>query len=82
MSTADWGLLIALIDTSCWIICFVWMYRLSAKQNRMLDEIHDQGQRIERLSREEHDLIREVHPQVGQIKGQVDSVAAAVDKLS
>ena len=35
-------------------------------------------QRIEHLSKVEHDLIREVHPQVGEIKEQVETVKEAV----
>ena len=36
------------------------------------------GQRIEKLSKVEHDLIKEVHPQVGEIKDGMDAMVAAV----
>jgi len=44
------------------------MYRISNKQNMLLDQLREQGKRIERLSKIEHDLIKEVHPQVAEIK--------------
>jgi hypothetical protein len=43
--------------TVCWGFCFWWMRRLSIKQNFLLDQQRDQGKRIEKLSRIEHDLI-------------------------
>ena len=45
--------------TLCWCICFWWMGRISAKQNRLMDQLREQGRRIEKLSKVEHDLIRE-----------------------
>jgi hypothetical protein len=68
----------AVIGTVCWGICFGWMYRISAKQNRLLDKLGEQGKRIEKLSRIEHDLIKEVHPQVGEIKDGMTEMIAAV----
>ena len=44
----------------------------------MLRELHEMTQRIEQLSKAEHDLIREVHPQVEKIKQDVEDVATAV----
>ena len=64
--------------TVCWGFCFWWMRRLSVKQNTLLDQLRDQGKRIEKLSRIEHDLIKEVHPQVGEIKEGMDEMIAAV----
>jgi len=74
-SLAFW---MTLAGTICWGICFWWMYRLSVKQNTLLDQLREQGKRIEKLSRIEHDLIKEVHPQVGEIKEGMDEVIAAV----
>jgi methyl-accepting chemotaxis protein len=54
------------------------MYRISDKQNRMLDRLTEQGKRIEKFSKIEHDLIKEVHPQVGEIKESMDEMIAAV----
>jgi len=68
----------AVVGTVCWGVCFVWMYRISAKQNHLLDRLGEQGKRIEKLSRVEHDLIKEVHPQVGEIKEGIDEMIAAV----
>jgi hypothetical protein len=62
----------------CWCACFLWMHQISAKQNRLMVELREQGQRIEDLSRNEHELIKEVHPQVGDIKAGVEEVMAAV----
>jgi hypothetical protein len=74
-SLAFW---LTLIGTLCWVVCFWWMYRISAKQNALLDQLHAQGKRIEKLSKVEHDLIKEVHPQVGEIKESMNTVVAAV----
>ena len=63
--------------TACWAVCFGWMHRISTKQNRVMDQLQEQGKRIEKLSKIEHDLIKEVHPQVGEIKeGMVEMIAA------
>jgi uncharacterized protein YdeI (YjbR/CyaY-like superfamily) len=67
-----------LVGTGCWGVCFIWMYRISAKQNSLLERITEQGKRIERFSKIEHDLIKEVHPQVGEIKEGMDEMIAAV----
>jgi hypothetical protein len=69
---------LTVLGTGCWVVCFWWMYRLSLKQNRLLDRLTEQGKRIERLSKIEHDLIKEVHPQVGEIKESMNEVIAAV----
>jgi hypothetical protein len=69
---------LTLTGTLCWVACFWWMYRISNKQNALLDQLHAQGKRIEKLSKIEHDLIKEVHPQVGEIKEGMDAVVAAV----
>ncbi len=62
--------------TVCWGFCFWWMRRISVKQNFLLDQLRDQGKRIEKLSKIEHDLIKEVHPQVNEIKeGMVEMMA-------
>jgi hypothetical protein len=64
--------------TVCWGICFWWMGRISTKQNRLMDQLREQGRRIEKLSKVEHDLIKEVHPQVGEIKEGMNEMMAAV----
>jgi hypothetical protein len=60
-----------LVGTVCWAICFWWMHRISTKQTALLDQLREQAQRIEKLSKAEHDLIKEVHPQVSEIKEAV-----------
>lgn len=61
----------------CWVACFWWMHRISAKQQDLLEQLHEQGQRIEELSKIEHDLlIQEMHPQVSEIKASVDEMIA------
>ena len=69
---------LTLVGTGCWGVCFWWMYRISQKQNNLLDRLGEQGRRIEKLSKIEHDLIKEVHPQVGEIKEGMDEMIAAV----
>ena len=67
-----------LISTLCWGICFWWMRHISKKQGALLDQLREQGKRIESLSKAEHDLIKEVHPQVGEIKEDVKGMIEAV----
>jgi hypothetical protein len=69
---------LTLVGTGCWGVCFLWMYRISKEQNTLLDRLSDQGKRIEKLSKVEHDLIKQVHPQVGEIKDGLEEVIAAV----
>ena len=57
------------IGIACWGVCFWWMHSLSARQEAMLQELHDVTRRIEKLSEREHDLIQEVHPTVEKIQG-------------
>ncbi len=64
--------------TVCWGVCFWWMRRLSIKQNALLDQLREQGKRIEKLSKIEHDLIKEVHPQVNEIKEGMEEMIAVV----
>ena len=64
--------------TICWGVCLWWMNRISNKQNALLTQLREQGQRIERLSKVEHDLIKEVHPQVNEIKDGLQEMMAVV----
>jgi hypothetical protein len=66
----------------CWGVCFWWMRQLSSKQNSLLDQLREQGKRIEKLSKIEHDLIKEVHPQVGEIKVGMKEMIAVVKENS
>ena len=59
-----------------------WMRRLSIKQNALLDQLREQGKRIEKLSKIEHDLIKEVHPQVNEIKEGMEEMIAVVKENS
>jgi hypothetical protein len=67
-----------LAGMACWVGCFGWMYVISKKQNSLLAHLAEQGKRIERLSKIEHDLIKEVHPQVSEIKEGMEEMIAAV----
>ncbi len=58
------------------------MRQLSVKQNFLLDQLRDQGKRIEKLSKIEHDLIKEVHPQVNEIKEGMEEMMAVVKENS
>ncbi|HEY5346534.1 MAG TPA: hypothetical protein VIK62_09350 [Verrucomicrobiae bacterium] len=66
------------VGTICWGICFWWMRRLSLNQNVLLAQLREQGKRIEKLSKIEHDLIKEVHPQVNEIKEGMETMIAVV----
>ena len=78
MDQSTLGFWLTLVGTGCWVVCLWWMYRISLKQNNLLDRLGEQGKRIEKLSRIEHDLIKEVNPQVGEIKEGMDEMIAAV----
>jgi hypothetical protein len=54
------------------------MHRVSNRQNAVLDELREQGQRIERIAREEHKLVKEIHPAVGELDQKIDDVHRAV----
>ncbi len=66
------------VGTVCWGVCFWWMHVISKKQNNLLDRLTEQGKRIEKLSKIEHDLIKEVHPKVSDIKEGVEEMIAVV----
>lgn len=82
MSKASLSFWMTAAGTVCWGICFWWMHRLSVKQGSLLDQLREQGKRIEKLSKLEHDLIKEVHPQVNEIKEGMDEMMAAVKENS
>jgi hypothetical protein len=71
---------LTVIGTVCWPICFWWMHRISSRQDALLNELREQGQRIEGLSKEEHQLIKDVHPAVGKIQDDVADVKSTVKK--
>jgi hypothetical protein len=73
---------LTLAGTVCWPVCFWWMHLISRKQNFLLDQLREQGKRIERLSKAEHDLIKEVHPQVSDIKEGMDQMVAIAKENS
>ena len=78
MDKDGYAYLMTAAGTVCWPVCFWWMYRISAKQNAVLEQLSGQAKRIEKLSRVEHDLIKEVHPKVGEIKEGMEEIIAAV----
>jgi len=82
MSREMIGFWMTLAGTACWVVCFLWMHRISAKQNSLLEQLRQQGKRIERLSKIEHDLIKEVHPQVNEIKEGVEEIIATAKENS
>jgi uncharacterized protein YdeI (YjbR/CyaY-like superfamily) len=57
------------------------MHRISAKQNDLLEKLGEQGKRIEKLSKIEHDLIKEVHPQVNEIKEGMEEIMATTKEI-
>jgi hypothetical protein len=52
------------VGIGAWIICFWWMYRISSRQDALLEELKE-------LAKVQHDILREVHPDVGEIKEHV-----------
>jgi hypothetical protein len=73
-------LVLTWVGIVCWCVCFWWMHSISSRQDAMLKELPEITERIERTSKEGHELIRDVHPQVGEIKEHVESVKEAVEK--
>lgn len=61
--------------TAAWALCFWWMHRISARQDKLLAELREQAQRIEELSRIEHDILKEVRPDIDQIRESVVEVS-------
>lgn len=72
------ALILGWVGTGCWVVCFWWMHRLSGRQQAMLEELHEVTQRIEKLSKAEHDMLQKVHPAVEKIKESVEDVVVAV----
>lgn len=68
------------LNFACWGICFWWMHRLSSRQEAMLRELQEQAQRIERLSKAEHELLQELHPAVEQMRSDIEEVTTAVSE--
>ena len=66
------------LNFACWGVCFWWMHRLSLRQETMLRELQEQAQRIEYLSKAEHDLLRDLHPAVEEIQSNIEEVTTAV----
>ena len=71
-------LVLTWLGMGCWLVCFWWMHRISSRQDAMLKELHEMTERVERISKAEHEMIRDVHPQVGEIKKHVETVKEAV----
>jgi hypothetical protein len=69
---------VVLIELGCWIVCFWWMHRISTRQNAVLQQLRDQGRRIEKVSKEEHELVKELHPTVQKIEKAVGEAASTV----
>ena len=69
--------LISVVGLACWPVCFYWMHRISSRQDSLLRELREQARRIEKLSKDEHELIKDVHPEVHAIKKNVEKVADA-----
>ena len=70
--------LLTWVGMACWIVCFVWMHRISKRQEDLLIELRAIARRTEQTARAGHELIKEVHPAVGQIRESVENVASVV----
>ena len=79
MTKADITYWLTITGIVCWLVCFWWMWQISRKQESFLNALTEQGKRIEKLSKDEHDLIRDVHPKVQNIKEDVAKVAESVE---
>ena len=72
--------LLTVLNFACWGLCFWWMHRISARQDRLLSALGEQAQRIERIAKDEHQLLREMHPAVEDIKAGVREVQSSVEE--
>jgi hypothetical protein len=70
---------LSLAGLLCWPVCFWWMHRISRRQDALLCELREQGDRIESLSREGHELIKDVHPAVDEIRQGMNDVKHRVE---
>lgn len=70
--------LVNLAGLACWIGCFWWMHRISARQDAMLNQLREQGRRIERVSEEEHKILVQLRPSVEKIERNLDEVSDKV----
>jgi len=68
------GNFVTFLDLGCWAVCFWWMYRISQRQNAMLEELQHQARSIEAVSKEEHEILKKLHPTVQKIEESVDQV--------
>ena len=68
-------------NVGCWCICFWWMHRISTRQDAVLDQLREQAQRIEKISKEEHAILSEVHPNVESIQKRVDEFSDEVTRV-
>lgn len=78
MPTIDW---ITAANFACWAVCYLWMHRISSRQNAVLEQLTSQAHRIEEISRQEHALLAEVHPNVEAIQKGVDEVSEKVARV-
>ena len=72
MNKMDLAFWMTVAGTVCWAVCFGWMHRISAKQNRVMDQLREQGQRTEKLSKIEHDLIK-MEEMIAAVKENIES---------
>jgi hypothetical protein len=72
--------LVTLLNFACWGVCFWWMHRISTRQDRLLSALSKQGHRIEKIAKDEHELLREMHPAVEDIKEGVREVRSSVEE--
>ena len=81
MNEAQIGYWLTWIGTGAWGFCFLWMHRISSRQDRMLAELRDQARRIEKLARTEHDILKEVRPDIDKIREGVAEVTSGLDDV-
>ena len=69
---------ISILELGCWVVCFWWMHRISSRQDAMLIQLQEQARRIERVSKEEHEILTELRPSVQKIEKDLDEVSEKV----
>jgi len=81
MSETDIGYWLTWLGTLAWGINFWMIYRISSRQDRLLDTLREQAERITELSQTQHDILQEVHPNVNLIRDAVNDVAEEIEDV-
>jgi iron-sulfur cluster repair protein YtfE (RIC family) len=55
------------------------MHQISRRQNATLQQLQEQGRRIEDVSKAEHEILTDVHPSVQKIEKDLGEVSQKIE---